>query len=950
LNTLGLTLLGSIAHATVFAFLGAMFYLALRRSSPAAGALAAGSCLLFMAIVSAIVLGPWPHWYTIAAPTNVALSGSPASTENSGLRRALPRPDGSRGGPEDSADLRLNSAQRIETVESSHSTFDAFLRELSRAAQAPASAPQPSHWGWPNWLALAFFLSLFVGFARLGLGLLAVGRLRARSRPLGDVALLEEMQLLRAELSCTRRVEVRESSELETPATLGWRQPLVLLPFDWRDWSHDELRAVLAHELAHVVRGDFLTGLIAQLSVALHFYHPLAHWLAKRLRLEQELAADAWGAALSGGSPTYLMTLAQMALKREDRILAGPVRAFLPSRGTLVTRIEMLRNTHVFRTGSLPARARAATIGILGLIGLIVAGLRGPTGQAQSLAEARSREALQAARQEGSRASSSSLDLSLLPAETKLLIALKPAALLEQNEIRALFQSARQGELAHFPFIIAPEEIEQFAVFWEGLPEAPGPPGAPGFAPPPSGIIVRSTKAQEWKNRLAAQFGSAEEFRLGGQTCLRLGKPPIQGWSALTSDDRTLVLSGDDTLRDLIQDRRAKASRRAWDEIWEKSPGGQLIVAVDTRWLRRRLAQATPPGGPDAKSPLLESITPLLEKARAYVISLETSGGIKLDIRALTGGADDAKPVAETMQAVLTLGRNSIERLLQESDSRPMSQPLKTTLAAASSLLSQAKIETSENVVSVQAKSTVELSGLVKSLAPALTSARVASSRARSINNLKQIGLAFHNYAQINNHFPPPALLGGNQTKFPYSWRVAILPYLDQDALYRQYRFDEPWDGPNNRKLIDQMPAVYSVSSATGAPLSRSNTSYYVFAGATTALGSPWVSGGKNTEETSFQHITDGTSNTILAVEWDGNVPWTKPDDIPFDPNGPIPALGGFWPDEFNVLMCDGSVRPLKKHILHNILKAMITKAGGEVIQSDAFAPPDQRLSRPPKQ
>ena len=85
-----------------------------------------------------------------------------------------------------------------------------------------------------------------------------------------------------------------QSFELESPATLGWRHPLLLLPFDWRDWSRSELRAVLAHELAHVVRGDFLTGLIAQVSVAIHFYHPLAHWLARRMRLEQELAADAW--------------------------------------------------------------------------------------------------------------------------------------------------------------------------------------------------------------------------------------------------------------------------------------------------------------------------------------------------------------------------------------------------------------------------------------------------------------------------------------------------------------------------------------------------------------------------------------------------------------------------------------------------------------------------------
>ena len=106
-----------------------------------------------------------------------------------------------------------------------------------------------------------------------------------------------------------------------------------------------ERRAVLAHELAHVCRGDFLAGLVAQLSLALHFYHPLAHWLAARLRLEQELAADAWGAALSGGKTTYLATLAQMALRRDSRALTWPARAFLPSRGTFVRRIEMLQDT-----------------------------------------------------------------------------------------------------------------------------------------------------------------------------------------------------------------------------------------------------------------------------------------------------------------------------------------------------------------------------------------------------------------------------------------------------------------------------------------------------------------------------------------------------------------------------------------------------------------------------
>ena len=73
----------------------------------------------------------------------------------------------------------------------------------------------------------------------------------------------------------------------------------------------------------------------------------------------------------------------------------------------------------------------------------------------------------------------------------------------------------------------------------------------------------------------------------------------------------------------------------------------------------------------------------------------------------------------------------------------------------------------------------------------------------------------------------------------PYSWRVAILPYLEQNALYKQYDFDEPWDGPNNRKLLDKMPAVYSYPGLDGSPASRTNTAYFVFTGEAAALGVP---------------------------------------------------------------------------------------------------------------
>ena len=79
---------------------------------------------------------------------------------------------------------------------------------------------------------------------------------------------------------CRRRVEVRETPELTAPATAGWRSHVILLPEDWRSWDDDERRAVLAHELAHICRDDYLTGVMARAATALYFYHPLVHWLA----------------------------------------------------------------------------------------------------------------------------------------------------------------------------------------------------------------------------------------------------------------------------------------------------------------------------------------------------------------------------------------------------------------------------------------------------------------------------------------------------------------------------------------------------------------------------------------------------------------------------------------------------------------------------------------------
>jgi hypothetical protein len=213
-----------------------------------------------------------------------------------------------------------------------------------------------------------------------------------------------------------------------------------------------------------------------------------------------------------------------------------------------------------------------------------------------------------------------------------------------------------------------------------------------------------------------------------------------------------------------------------------------------------------------------------------------------------------------------------------------------------------------------------------------------------SVNNLKLIALAFHNYHSTHGHFPTPVLhhTASNRSIIPYSWRVAILPFIEQGELYKQYNFDEPWDGPNNRALLAKMPAAYGYPDSDGSPSSPTNTTYFVFTGESTALNPVSPTAPKDAapftpEPPKIADITDGTSNTILVVEARRDVPWTKPEDIPFSPNAPVPELGGFTPDGTDAAFADGAVRFISKKVNPIVLKALITRDGGEAISSDAF-------------
>jgi prepilin-type processing-associated H-X9-DG protein len=224
-------------------------------------------------------------------------------------------------------------------------------------------------------------------------------------------------------------------------------------------------------------------------------------------------------------------------------------------------------------------------------------------------------------------------------------------------------------------------------------------------------------------------------------------------------------------------------------------------------------------------------------------------------------------------------------------------------------------------------------------LIPAASKAKEAARRAQCMNNMKQIGLAIYNFESSNGNFPPQAITDADGKPL-LSWRVAILPYVEEYSLYQQFHLDEPWDSPHNKALIAAMPRVYACpSTSTPDEIAAGLTHYQAFAGPGSVMDPAAIRPQPEglPRGTLISTITDGTSNTILVAESSNPVEWTRPDDMPFTPKGPPPPVGSKHPGGYNVLFADGSVRFLMSTLAGQILESLITKAGGEVIGPGAY-------------
>lgn len=229
-----------------------------------------------------------------------------------------------------------------------------------------------------------------------------------------------------------------------------------------------------------------------------------------------------------------------------------------------------------------------------------------------------------------------------------------------------------------------------------------------------------------------------------------------------------------------------------------------------------------------------------------------------------------------------------------------------------------------DRLVLVLSEQSQAIRTLMTALSVPLDQARQAARRQQSVNNLKQIALAVHNFHDVYKSFPAQASRGPDGKPL-LSWRVHILPFIEQRKLYEQFHLNEPWDSPHNKVLIDKMPQVYR--SPASKLREKGKTNYLV------AVGPGTVFGGR--EGMRIQDIKDGTSNTIMVVEANDQhvVIWTRPEDLPYDPKDPGKGLWGLYEGGTNLAICDGSVRFVSEKIDPEILRRLFGAADGKPVE-----------------
>ena len=320
----------------------------------------------------------------------------------------------------------------------------------------------------------------------------------------------------------------------------------------------------------------------------------------------------------------------------------------------------------------------------------------------------------------------------------------------------------------------------------------------------------------------------------------------------------------------------------------------------------------------------LAPFRPILQ-SKSVTATVTLGKSLDVNVRVQTARVAQARDAEKALAALAALVTKEVKSGLADLKDRGANDAgftdLMTIVEGAIVATKKAKFEV--DGIEARLSATLPLDGLP--LEAAFKIAGVEAAACQMANNLRRIAIGMHLYSDKNNGFMPPASVCDKKGKRLLSWRVLILPYIEQNELYKQFKLDEPWDSEHNKKLLAKMPAVYAAPGTTKP--GGTDTRYRVFVG--NDAGFDWIL------STSLAAYTDGISQTIMVVTANETVPWTKPDELDFEPEKDMAKLIGTFYGRVQFAMFDGSVHTRPKLPSKETLNAAITKSGGEVLGED---------------
>jgi uncharacterized protein DUF1559 len=348
--------------------------------------------------------------------------------------------------------------------------------------------------------------------------------------------------------------------------------------------------------------------------------------------------------------------------------------------------------------------------------------------------------------------------------------------------------------------------------------------------------------------------------------------------------------------------------------------GHDLVISLDLSGIDTLLSEFGLDGN--------KAIAPYRGLAKAKTATFTADFDASARLRLALSFPDAAS--AKRAEPVLRNGLKALDDNLNR-ESNPFDRIEKASATWLTSVLKDAKVASAGAEVTATADVPFadDLAKLVAAMPKQLASTR---DERKALNNLKQLAIAMHAFNDSMGRLPGDVMVTDNKTT-AWSWRVQILPYVEQDNIYRQLDFTKSWDDPGNLKLLEgfEMPKVFELP---GREAPKGHTYYRIFSlpKNSKATVSPFFKEGERGPN--IAAIPDGTSNTFMIVEAGEAVPWYKPDVLAYDGKLPLQAIGDPDADRLIVAFGDGSVRSYRPSKLsEKTIRALITIDGGEVVE-----------------